>query len=338
MLDFSVGEIRGSLSLDETLFMIRMVKLLPPSKINHLETESINLYGEDIPVYSVRTLFGLPYRSPRITDNLIITQIEEKKIALWVDSTYFFEEKDAPQKTEDTLPVTKFENYGLDLSENGVFIITDLELLIESRNNEPQTSISELFYRNMNGSLNLFKDASTEEDLLDPQRTRTILEERARELAHPRKEKDESIFIEVLKFQLAYKEYAIEMKYIREVIITREITPVPGTPDYIVGICAVRGEIISLIDLNNLLLIPKKGLTDLNQVIVISNGAITFGLLIDDIVGIENIQYETVLNKSSEPISTYHDYMLGTYERDVIVLDAGSLLSNPKMIIDESVP
>ena len=79
------------------------------------------------------------------------------------------------------------------------------------------------------------------------------------------------------------------MKYVREVVLTGGITPVPGTPDYISGICAIRGEIISLVDLRALFSISGKGLTDLNRVIVLTDGTMTFGILADYITGIATI-------------------------------------------------
>lgn len=102
-----------------------------------------------------------------------------------------------------------------------------------------------------------------------------LLEERAKIIARPDRELSETGIVEVLKIRLAYQEYVMEMQYIREVILTGEITPVPWTPDYISGICLVRGEIISLVDLRFPLSIPERGLTDLNRVIVVKNRTLT---------------------------------------------------------------
>lgn len=64
-----------------------------------------------------------------------------------------------------------------------------------------------------------------------------ILKERANQLASPKKLTEKPPVIEVIRFNLMYQEYALEMEHIREVIQTAEITPVPGTPDFIAGIC-----------------------------------------------------------------------------------------------------
>ena len=154
-------------------------------------------------------------------------------------------------------------------------------------------------------------------------------------MARPVKAKNKVMPVEVLKFRLTNQEYAISMDYIREVILTGEITPVPGTPLYITGICAIRGEIISLVDLREFLKIRGKGLTDLNRVIVITDGKITFGILADVITGIGMIPREMLapVRPGQTPIA--ENYLLGSVE-DIIVLNASELLADPAMVINDT--
>ena len=131
-----------------------------------------------------------------------------------------------------------------------------------------------------------------------------------------------------------YQEYAIGMQYVREVVLTGDITPVPGTPDFIAGICAVRGEIISLVDLRPLFSLTEKGLTDLNRVIVLTDNKLTFGILADHITGVGTIdmdQHPPI--PAALPID--RKYILGVTGDSMIILDAAVLLSDPRMMIDE---
>ncbi len=54
----------------------------------------------------------------------------------------------------------------------------------------------------------------------DPARVQAILEKRAKKMARPVKAENEVMPVEVLKFRLAYQEYAISMDHIREVDLT----------------------------------------------------------------------------------------------------------------------
>jgi chemotaxis signal transduction protein len=126
------------------------------------------------------------------------------------------------------------------------------------------------------------------------------------------------------------------MKFVREVIITGEITPVPGTPDFISGICAVRGQIISLVDLRALLKIPEKGLTDLNRVIVMTNGKNTFGILADSISGVGIISLDQVTPPRPGDLPDGCKYLRGTFGEDnLYILDAATILGDPGIIVDE---
>ena len=168
------------------------------------------------------------------------------------------------------------------------------------------------------------------------ERVREILAERARRLAAPEPGAVDTENVELLRFRLAYKEYALEMRYVQEVILTGEITPVPGVPAFIRGICAVRGQIISLVDLRTLFTLPEKGLTDLNRVIVITNGQITFGILADDISGIGMIPVDRIIPSDPDPAVGQVKYFKGTVEGTFGVLDAAAILSDPSMIIEDT--
>jgi chemotaxis signal transduction protein len=119
------------------------------------------------------------------------------------------------------------------------------------------------------------------------------------------------------------------------VILTGGITPVPGTPEYISGICAIRGEIISLVDLRALFSTGGRGLTDLNRVIVVTDGTMTFGILADYITGIATIPASLPVPPAPAPDQPAVPYLLGVVE-GIVVLDGGALLSDPRMLVDET--
>jgi chemotaxis signal transduction protein len=167
-------------------------------------------------------------------------------------------------------------------------------------------------------------------------RVQAILAERARRLSALEPGTLDTEMVELLRFRLAYKEYALEMRYVREVILTGEITPVPGVPPFISGICASRGQIISLVDLRALFTLPETGLTDLNRVIVISDGRITFGILADDISGIGMIPVDRIIARDLDQKSMQGKYFKGTVEGTFVVLDAAAILSDPSMIIEDA--
>jgi purine-binding chemotaxis protein CheW len=164
---------------------------------------------------------------------------------------------------------------------------------------------------------------------------RKILSERAKKIAVPESGVAETGIVEVLRFQLAYQEFALEMRYVREVILTGEITPVPGAPAFISGICAARGQIISLVDLRVLFSLAEKGLTDLNRVIVMTDGHITFGILADNITGIGTIPSPLILKLDPSMTLSWKQYLKGYAGKSLPVLDAAAILADPSLIVED---
>ena len=77
-----------------------------------------------------------------------------------------------------------------------------------------------------------------------------ILKERAVALAQVATAKDdEAATVQVLEFLLGTERYAVDASSVREVNVLKEITPVPRTPDFILGVIGVRGRICSVVDL-----------------------------------------------------------------------------------------
>ncbi len=49
-------------------------------------------------------------------------------------------------------------------------------------------------------------------------------------------------------FQLEEETYGINVMQVREVLRYTEIAPVPGAPDYVIGIINLRGNVVTVID------------------------------------------------------------------------------------------
>lgn len=54
---------------------------------------------------------------------------------------------------------------------------------------------------------------------------------------------------QIIVFKMAGEEYALDIQHIKEVVPTPMISKVPLTPDYILGVSNIRGNIIAIVDL-----------------------------------------------------------------------------------------
>jgi purine-binding chemotaxis protein CheW len=164
-----------------------------------------------------------------------------------------------------------------------------------------------------------------------------ILLERARLLAQPTEEAAAAPAIEVVALVLAYETYAIETAYVREVYPLKDLTPLPCTPDFVAGIVNVRGQVMSVIDLKQLFELPAKGLTDLNKIVILSDGTMEFGILADSILGVRNIPLHEIESGLPTLSGVRQDYLKGITAEGMVVLDAAQLLHNENIVIHEEV-
>lgn len=162
-----------------------------------------------------------------------------------------------------------------------------------------------------------------------------ILKARAKALAREPQHQEHQIYeqLEVIEFVLAYERYALEVSYVREVHPLKEITALPGTPAFVAGIVNVRGQIVSVIDLKRLFELPDKGLTDLNKVIILKNGRMEFGLLVDAVVGVHRLPVRDIQPPLPTITGARAGYVQGVTGQRVSVLDARKILSDPAIVV-----
>jgi purine-binding chemotaxis protein CheW len=162
-----------------------------------------------------------------------------------------------------------------------------------------------------------------------------ILKQRAEVLKKtPNSEISEDNKSGYLEFLLSGEKYAIEITSINEVIPLKEFTPLPGTPDFVVGIINVRGKIIAVIDIKKFFDLPGKGITDLDKVIILSHSDIELGILADDIIGSSEISISEFQKNIPDIIGNLNGFVMGITHTGLIVLDIRKILADEKITIN----
>jgi len=165
-----------------------------------------------------------------------------------------------------------------------------------------------------------------------------ILRERARALARiPPPPTAEDSTLELLEFRLASERYALETRHVHEVHPLRELTPLPCTPEFILGIVNVRGRILGVLDLKKFFQLPDPGLTDLHRIILLRGNGLEMGLLADVIVGVRRIPVDRLQPTLPTLTGIRAEYLKGVTDERLVVLDLDRLLSDPKIVLHEEV-
>jgi purine-binding chemotaxis protein CheW len=174
--------------------------------------------------------------------------------------------------------------------------------------------------------------------IITQEEKKKILQERAKKLAQPEETKVINIAkVEVVEFLLAHEIYAVESRYVQEVCQLKEFTPLPGTPPFIFGLINFRGIILTVIDLRSFFMLPQRGLTGLNKVIIVQTADIKVGILADAIQGISYVHIDEFQPPLPTMTGIRREYIKGITGERLIVLDMEKLLLDQRIVVNEEV-
>lgn len=171
-----------------------------------------------------------------------------------------------------------------------------------------------------------------------PEEKKRVLKARARELARKTSEKSASEeTVEVVELLLAQEAYGIESSYVREVYPLKELTRLPGTPSFVLGIINVRGQIVSVVDLRRFFDLPEMEINESSKVVRLRNDEMEFGILADAITDVRSIAVEEIRPPLPTLTGIRAEYLRGVTNERLAVLDAEKILNDRKMVVDEEV-
>lgn len=172
---------------------------------------------------------------------------------------------------------------------------------------------------------------------MTPAEKKTILRTRARLLAQePEQVVGEGIALEVVEFLLAQERYGIESAYIREIYPLKEITPVPCTPPFVLGIINLRGQILSVIDPKKFFNLPDQAV-EARKVIVVHTPEMELGILVDAVLGVQAIPAGQIQPSLFTSSGITESYFHGLTAERLIILDVAKILNDPRLIVYETV-
>jgi purine-binding chemotaxis protein CheW len=134
---------------------------------------------------------------------------------------------------------------------------------------------------------------------------------------------------EFLSFRLGPDVYAVELARIREIVSSPPLTEVPRAARDVVGICSVRGLLVTVIDLRRRLRLAESEPTRLSRILLANTDTgEVIGLLVDEVrqvIRLSSSEIELTANMLGGDLS---DHVVGVGRPDgefVILLDLGSV-------------
>ncbi len=134
------------------------------------------------------------------------------------------------------------------------------------------------------------------------------------------------------------EDYGIELTRIKEIIRNQELTVVPETPKFILGILNLRGIAVPVIDLRKLFQLPEKVMDEYAVVIVMEILGRLVGMLVDGVSDMISIKEEEITDPPKFTDRKGTKFIKGMVEKEkkfIMLLDADRLFSADEIeIID----
>jgi purine-binding chemotaxis protein CheW len=98
----------------------------------------------------------------------------------------------------------------------------------------------------------------------------------------------------VVVFQVGTEEYGIPIEHVISIEKVEGITPIPHLPVYVKGIVKVRGELLPVLDFEEILYHRTIQYNDQTRMIVVKTDELTIGVLVNDAKEIIDIEKENL--------------------------------------------
>ena len=97
---------------------------------------------------------------------------------------------------------------------------------------------------------------------------------------------------EVLGVEVGGEQYGFEIGTVAEILLPRPVTPVPRTPQWVLGIASVRGAVLPVVDLAVRLGLAPRPPARHNRIVVLRDGEEHMGFRVDRVRGVVRLYRE----------------------------------------------
>ncbi len=131
-------------------------------------------------------------------------------------------------------------------------------------------------------------------------------------------------------FRLDNEIYGINVMLIQEVLRVTEVAPVPGAPNYVIGIINLRGNVVTVIDTRMRFGLPSKEMDDATRIVIIEVENQTVGIVVDsvsEVVDVDASEIETAPNVGNDETARYIEGVVSRGDELLILVDLNKLLT-----------
>jgi len=135
---------------------------------------------------------------------------------------------------------------------------------------------------------------------------------------------------QLVVFKVGPEEFAVDIMLTKEVVLMREITPVPETEAYVEGVMNLRGSLVPVLDFRKRLRAFRTSLPTDQRIIITSIDGRVAGLIVDgasEVIRVREDMIEPVPHVIEEIGAGYVEGIVNIKERFITLIDLRKALA-----------
>jgi purine-binding chemotaxis protein CheW len=132
-------------------------------------------------------------------------------------------------------------------------------------------------------------------------------------------------------YKLGEETYGINVMQVQEVLRHTEIAPVPGAPEYVLGIINLRGNVVTVIDTRSRFGLPWSDISDNTRIVIIESDEQVVGILVDSVAEVVYLRSSEIDSAPNVGTEDSAKFIQGVSNRDgqlLILVDLNKLLND----------
>lgn len=135
-------------------------------------------------------------------------------------------------------------------------------------------------------------------------------------------------------FQLNNETYGVNVMAVKEVLRFESVAPVPGAPDYVMGIINIRGTVISVINTRTRFNLPEVKQDDNTRIVIIEIDRYVIGIVVDSVAEVVYLRQSEIESPPSTGQDETARFIQGVSNKNgrlLILVDMDKLLSEEEL-------
>jgi len=132
-------------------------------------------------------------------------------------------------------------------------------------------------------------------------------------------------------FRLEEETYGINVMQVQEVLRYTEIAPVPGAPDYVLGIINLRGNVVTVIDTRARFGLMPGEVSDNSRIVIIEAEKQVIGILVDSVAEVVYLKTSEIDSAPNVGTDESAKFIQGVSNREgelLILVDLNKLMTD----------